>query len=57
MKSLQEYESEGGCEGCSFYQIVDIGSNGEMERRCTFHWYDDDSEDWEYAKNCDDMED
>lgn len=37
--TLQEYEAQGGCEGC------------------TFHWFDDESEDWEYSKNCDEISD
>lgn len=56
MKTLQEYEKEGGCYGCAFYQVVDVGIQGELEKHCTFHWFDDESDDWEYSKNCDDME-
>ena len=48
--SLDEFEKLGGCEGCYFYEYV------EGQKVCTFHWYDDESEDWEMGKNCDDME-
>ena len=49
--TLQEYEQQGGCEGCAFYETVDVdGRHG-----CTFNWFDDESEDWEYSKNCDEI--
>ena len=22
---------------------------------CSFHWFDDESEDWNYSKNCDEL--
>lgn len=47
--TLQEYEAQGGCTGCQFYTSVD-GTEA-----CTFHWFDDDSEDWELSKNCDEI--
>ena len=49
-KTLSEYEAEGGCEGCQFYERVD------GHKVCTFHWWDDASDDWEYSKNCDELD-
>lgn len=46
--TLQEYEAQGGCEGCYFYGTIDV----DGRKGCTFHWFDDESEDWEYSKNC-----
>lgn len=45
--TLQEYEAQGGCEGCYFYGTIDV----DGRKGCTFHWFDDESEDWEYSKN------
>lgn len=44
--TLQEYEAQGGCEGCYFYGTIDV----DGRKGCTFHWFDDESEDWEYSK-------
>lgn len=51
MMSLQEYEEKGGCQGCYFYCEVEPG-----RQACTFHWLDDESEDWEFSKNCDELD-
>ena len=51
MMSLQEYEQKGGCQGCYFYCEVEPG-----RQACTFHWFDDESEDWEFSKNCDELD-
>lgn len=49
--SLQEFMESGGCEGCMFHGTIDVnGAKG-----CTFAWYDDDSDEWEYGKNCDEL--
>lgn len=47
--TLQDYEAEGLCSGCMFYGAVDV--DGRLG--CSFHWFDDESEDWNYSKNCD----
>ena len=49
--TLHEYEEQGGCEGCLFYRTTDI----DGRKGCTFEWLDDKSEDWDYAKNCDEI--
>lgn len=49
--TLQEFMNQGGCDGCQFYCVVDDGGI----KGCTFHWFDDESDDWEYEKNCDDI--
>ena len=49
--TLQEFEEKGGCEGCGFYDEVDI----DGRKGCNFHWYDDESDDWNYGKNCDEI--
>lgn len=49
--TLREFEKQGGCEGCQFYGVVDV----DGRKDCMFHWYDDESDDWEFSKNCDDM--
>jgi hypothetical protein len=49
--TLQEYEAQGGCIGCLFYGIVDA----DERKACTFHWFDDESDDWEMGKNCDEI--
>lgn len=41
--TLQEYEAQGGCEGCLFYGTTDIDGR------------DDESDDWNLAKNCDEI--
>lgn len=51
--TLQEYEAQGGCEGCYFYGTIDV----DGRKGCTFHWFDDESKDWEYSKNCDEISD
>lgn len=51
--TLQEYEAQGDCEGCYFYRKVDV----DGRKGCTFNWFDDTSEDWEYGKNCDEISD
>ena len=48
--TLQEFEQQGGCDGCYFYIEVEPG-----RKECTFHWFDDESDDWDYGKNCDDL--
>lgn len=48
--TLQEYEVQGGCLGCMFYESVDEDGT----KACTFHWSDE-SDDWEYGKNCDEI--
>lgn len=40
--TLQEYEAQGGCEGCYFYGTIDV----DGRKGCTFHWFDDESEEW-----------
>ena len=50
--TLQEYENIGGCEGCYFYATVDI----DGRKGCTFEWFDNTSDDWYMAKNCDELE-
>ena len=49
--TLHEFMKQGGCEGCQFYGVVDV----DGRKDCSFHWYDDESDDWEFGKNCDDM--
>lgn len=49
--NIQEFKDNGGCNGCYFYGVVDVDGRKE----CTFHWYDDESEDWEFSKNCDEI--
>lgn len=49
--TLQEYEEAGGCYGCAFYEIVDPATR---RRACTFKWYEE-SDDWKYDKNCDEI--
>lgn len=49
--TLQDYEAEGLCSGCMFYGAVDV--DGRLG--CSFHWFDDESEDWNYSKNCDEL--
>ncbi len=49
--TLQEYEEEGGCNGCMFYQNIEP----EVGKVCTFHWFDDESDDWNYGRNCDEI--
>lgn len=49
--TLQEYEAQGGCIGCLFYGIVDA----DGRKACTFHCFDDESDDWEMGKNCDEI--
>lgn len=44
--TLQDYEAEGLCSGCMFYGAVDV--DGRLG--CSFHWFDDESEDWNYSK-------
>ena len=49
--TLQEYEVQGGCEGCPFYGTIDVdGRNG-----CTVDWFDGEADDWNWAKNCDEI--
>ena len=48
--TLQEFEQQGRCEGCFFYCEIE-----QDRKECTFHWFDDDSDDWDYSKNCDDI--
>lgn len=48
--TLQEFEKIGGCQGCYFYCEVEPG-----QKVCTFEWFDSDSEDWDYGKNCDEI--
>lgn len=50
--TLQEYEEQGRCIGCPFYRTVDI----DGRQGCTFHWFDDESDDWEMDRNCKDAE-
>lgn len=47
---LQEFQVNGGCEGCYFYVEVEEG-----RKECTFPWYDDCDERWNYGKNCDEI--
>lgn len=49
--TLQEYEVQGGCEGCLFYCTIDV----DGRKGCTFNWFDDESDDWNLAKNCDEI--
>lgn len=51
--TLQEFEENGGCVGCMFYGVIDV----DGRKGCTFHWFDSDSDDWDYGKNCDDLRD
>lgn len=51
MMTLQEFEKEGRCIGCQFYGEVDV----DGRKGCSFHWYDDNSDDWNYSKNCDEI--
>lgn len=44
--TLQEYEAQGGCEGCYFYRTIDV----DGRKGCTFDWFDNESEDWECGK-------
>ena len=48
-KTLSEYEKEGGCEGCQFYEKF------EGNKVCTFNWMEE-TDDWEMSKNCDELE-
>ena len=49
--TLQEYEAQGACEGCLFYGTTDI----DGRKGCTFDSYDHESDDWNLAKNCDEI--
>ena len=50
--TLQEFEASGGCEGCQFYQDIEI----ETEKKtCVFPWFCDDADAWEFSKNCDEI--
>ena len=49
--TLQEFQEQGRCEGCQFYGAVDV----DGRKDCSFHWYDEGSEDWDYSKNCDEI--
>lgn len=49
--TLDEFEKSGGCDGCYFYCVVDA----DGRKGCTFHWFDDDSDDWDCSKNCDEL--
>lgn len=51
--TLQEFEKVGGCNSCPFYVNVEMETN---RKECTFPWFDDEAEEWEFSKNCDDME-
>lgn len=51
--TLQEFEAQGGCEGCHFYGTIDV----DGRKGCAFCWFDDESEDWEHSKNCDEISD
>lgn len=51
MNRITIYEAEGLCSGCMFYGAVDV--DGRLG--CSFHWFDDESEDWNYSKNCDEL--
>ncbi len=46
--TLQEYEQQGGCVGCQFYEAID--TDGSCV--CIFNWSNDESEDWNYSRNC-----
>ena len=48
--TLQEYEQQGGCEGCAFYGAI----NTEGIQGCTFNW-DDESDDWNWWRNCEEI--
>lgn len=48
---LQKFEEQGGCEGCTFYHVVDAYGR----RECAFNWSDDESDDWNFGKNCDEI--
>lgn len=49
--TLQEYEQQGGCVGCQFYEVID--TDGSCV--CIFNWSDDESEDWNYSRNCEEI--
>lgn len=49
--TLLEFIEQGGCKGCPFYSVVDVDGRKE----CSFRWFDDESDDWEYGKNCDEI--
>lgn len=51
--TLNEYQASGGCEGCQFYGNVYPEIN---IRVCMFPWFNADADEWEYSKNCDEME-
>lgn len=48
---LQEYEQQGGCAGCAFYGAINI----EGIQGCTFNWDDDESDDWNWWRNCEEI--
>lgn len=48
--TLIEFEEQGGCEGCYFYSEIE-----HEGKQCIFRWDDDESDDWFYGKNCDDI--
>lgn len=47
--TLQEYKEQGGCIGCQHYNVVDV----DGRKDCTFPWFDDEADDWDYGKKCD----
>jgi len=49
--TLQEYEQQGGCAGCAFYGAINI----EGIQGCTFNWDDDESDDWNWWRNCEEI--
>lgn len=48
---LQGYEQQGGCAGCAFYGAINI----EGIQGCTFNWDDDESDDWNWWRNCEEI--
>ena len=46
--NLIELEESGICKGCSYYKVID----DDGKKACTFHWDDDESEDWELCGEC-----
>lgn len=51
--TLNEFKDQGKCTDCQFYGIVDV----DGRKDCMFHWFDNESEDWNMIKNCDEIKD
>lgn len=53
-KVVEAHDHNEAFFGCRAYMYMD---DIPTAKGCTFHWFDDESEDWEYSKNCDEISD